>query len=81
MNFILPCWPARFQDKQFRKFIINTISEQLPLQIVPTVSFIGIEKMQEFEKLYFEWYKRSTLKPSKEYFYYSSLLTSFLNTL
>jgi len=81
MNFILPCWPARFQDKQFRKFIIYTISEQLPLQIVPTVSFIGIEKMQEFEKLYFEWYKRSTLKPSKEYFYYSSLLTSFLNTL
>jgi hypothetical protein len=81
MNFILPSWPARFQDKQFCKFIINTISEQLPMQIIPVVSFIGIEKMKEFEKIYFEWNNRLTQKPTKEYFYYSSLLTSFLHTL
>jgi len=81
ISFILPSWPARFQDPNFKLFIKDIITEHLPAQLVPSFYFLDVEKIKAFETIYFEWVSLLNNKSSKEFSQLSLLLTNFLHNL
>jgi len=81
INFILPSWPARFQDSKFKHLIEQTITEYLPAHLIPTFSFLDLEKMVAFENIYFDWINNSNDKSNELYTNASLSITKFLNNL
>jgi len=81
INFIIPNWPARFQDTQFLGILKETIGEHLPAHIVPKFVLLDLEEMDKFENLYFNWSKHLSDKNSEEFYNLSSSLTTFLYNL
>ena len=54
-SIILPNWPAKFQNDDFKNLLVNCIAENNPLHLKVNLYFIGINKMMEFEDAFFEW--------------------------
>ena len=55
VNFIFPDWPFRFQNKEFKNYIINVIDEYIPAHLSFDLFFIDINQMTQFEQSYFKW--------------------------
>jgi uncharacterized protein YegP (UPF0339 family) len=55
ISFALPCWPKRFRDKGFRRFVEKTIQSETPAHIHAKIYWLGIEQMRQYEDAYFEW--------------------------
>jgi hypothetical protein len=52
LTFIFPDWPARFQNKDFRAFIENTVREQTPVHLTVYIQWLNKEDMGVFERSY-----------------------------
>jgi len=81
VSFVIPNWPARFQDNRYISFIKDIIIEHLPAHIEPQFHFIDFNEMIQFEKLYFPWIKLLNDRSSNEFIQLSTLLTSFVYKL
>jgi len=55
VTFVLPCWPKRFRNKGFRKFVEKTIRAETPAHIQPNIFWLGITEMRDYEDAYFNW--------------------------
>tara|TARA_Y100000782_G_scaffold115415_1_gene158059 strand:- start:3234 stop:6095 length:2862 start_codon:yes stop_codon:yes gene_type:complete len=55
MSFVLPDWPARFQDNNFRTQLNDIVYESAPAHIAAVAYWIPIREMAAFEELYFSW--------------------------
>lgn len=55
LTFVLPCWPKRFRNKGFRKFVEKTILSETPAHIQANIFWLGIEEMRSYEDAYFNW--------------------------
>lgn len=55
MAVVLPAWPARFQDDNFREFTEDLFRLNAPAHIRIDFYWLGIFDMKRFEKIYFEW--------------------------
>lgn len=55
MSLILPAWPVRFQNKNFRTKFDNTMYEQAPVHIVFETYWLELKEMIDFEKTYYQW--------------------------
>lgn len=66
MSFVLPDWPARFQDLQFKRLFESTVYEQAPIQVANSIYWIGMTNMQAFEKIYFRWLEQMANPTSEE---------------
>ncbi|CAM1362686.1 conserved hypothetical protein [Tenacibaculum litopenaei] len=55
MSWVLPAWPVRFQNDNFRKVFEHTVYESLPIHIVSEFHWLTFERLQAFEELYFQW--------------------------
>ena len=55
-TIVLPAWPARFQDKEFKMFAEDLIKAIAPGYLTLNFKWLGISRMQKFEALYFEWF-------------------------
>ncbi len=55
LTFVLPCWPKRFHNKSFRKFVEKTIHSETPAHIQARIFWLGLTEMRNFEESYFEW--------------------------
>jgi hypothetical protein len=55
VTVVLPAWPARFQDKEFKMFTEDLIKAIAPGYLFLNFKWLGISRMQKFETLYFEW--------------------------
>jgi hypothetical protein len=54
-TIVLPAWPARFQDKEFKMFTEDLIKAIAPGYLTLNFKWLGISRMQKFETLYFDW--------------------------
>ncbi|OXA95879.1 hypothetical protein [Flavobacterium hercynium] len=54
-TIVLPSWPARFQDKEFKMFTEDLIKAIAPSYLHLSFKWLGISRMQKFEDLYFDW--------------------------
>lgn len=55
MSIILPSWPVRFQDINFRTKFDNIVYEHAPVHIVSKSYWIDLHELSGFEKVYFKW--------------------------
>jgi len=55
ITVIMPAWPQRFQDMNFRNFLARFIREQTPAHIFVKVCWISLEQMNEFRPVYEAW--------------------------
>lgn len=55
MSFILPSWPVRFQNANFRNNFENTCYEEVPIHIQHETYWVNYENMLYFETYYFKW--------------------------
>ncbi|WP_448699241.1 hypothetical protein ACFGVR_19930 [Mucilaginibacter sp. AW1-3] len=57
MSVIFPEWPARFQDKSYRACAEGLLKYHAPAHINMHIKWFGLNKMKQFEPLFFDWKK------------------------
>jgi hypothetical protein len=55
ISVLLPDWPARFQDEQFKSYLKDIILERIPTHISNDILWVNIKQLKAFEKRYFRW--------------------------
>lgn len=55
IHVILPAFAGRFNDMDFRRFVEETIREEVPAHILPKICWIGEEDMRKVQKAYRDW--------------------------
>ena len=55
ISIIIPSWPEKFRDINFRRFVEKTIRMETPAHIYPRICWIDLLQMNVFEKKYKEW--------------------------
>lgn len=57
ISFVLPAWPVRFADLDFRRFVEKTIRQETPAHILPKICWVDRKQMATFEQVYQRWLK------------------------
>lgn len=66
MSIILPSWPSRFQNSDFRTLVRNVFIVNAPAHIKIDFHWLEISDMKNFELLYFDWLEeRNSLHPAQ----------------
>ncbi|MCX2574536.1 hypothetical protein [Pedobacter sandarakinus] len=55
MTAVLPYWPDRFRDRNFRAFIEKTLRQEAPAHIAMNICWVSPLQMYQFEKAYKLW--------------------------
>ncbi|NEO88095.1 MAG: hypothetical protein F6J87_28145 [Spirulina sp. SIO3F2] len=55
LSVVLPDWPARFREENFRQLILQTLIAETPAHISLHVHWFNKKQMQEFEPTYAIW--------------------------
>lgn len=55
VSVIIPDWPARFQEVQFKDYVEGLIHERIPSHIANKIYAVDRKKMESFEKNYSNW--------------------------
>lgn len=57
ISIVLPAWPSRFADMDFRHFVEKTIRQETPAHILPKICWVDRKQMAGFERTYQRWLK------------------------
>jgi hypothetical protein len=55
ISVLLPFWPARFRDMNFRRFFEKTIRTEAPAHVSLKICWLNYTSMSRFESIYNEW--------------------------
>lgn len=55
MSVVLPSWPARFQDRDFREFVESLFREHAPAHVRQRFFWFSVKALKAFESVYFSW--------------------------
>tara|TARA_B110000977_G_C11091728_1_gene497192 strand:+ start:22382 stop:25147 length:2766 start_codon:yes stop_codon:yes gene_type:complete len=55
LSFIVPDWPQRFQNSEFKTYFKKIIEEHIPAQFKYNINFLDINQVGIFEDVYFNW--------------------------
>ena len=58
---VVPYWPERYQDMDFRRFFEKTLREEIPAHIHVKICWVDEEDMKRFEDLFFKWLELKAL--------------------
>ncbi|MDJ0728844.1 MAG: hypothetical protein QNJ33_02520 [Crocosphaera sp.] len=62
ISVVLPYWPNRFRDRNFRRFVERTLRLEAPAHIGLKICWINVYQMQTFETAYWEWLEQLHLE-------------------
>jgi hypothetical protein len=79
LSFFIPKWPARFQDENFRNFVLKIIYEFTPVHQNLNIQYLSIDEMNNFENIYFHWLSLLQVSNGKEFQKVSFDLISIMN--
>ncbi|BCL33736.1 hypothetical protein [Nostoc sp. MS1] len=70
ISIILPYWPERFRDMNFRSFVERTLRLEAPAHIALKIAWLNLEQMRQFEDYYRNWlqelaHNRRNLTPAR----------------
>lgn len=64
LSVILPTWPSRFQNEDFRDLLRNIIILNAPVYVHIDFQWLNSNEMADFERVYFDWLEeRIVLSP------------------
>ncbi len=55
VTIVLPYWPKRFQNNNFRTFFETTLRKEAPAHVALQIAWISPKQMLSFERAYKEW--------------------------
>lgn len=55
VTVVLPSWPARFQEPEFRSYVETLFRLAAPAYLHFNFMWLGLSKMRTFETTYFDW--------------------------
>jgi len=55
MSILIPNWVPRFQDERFKRHLVNIISQELPVHIIPNYLWLNMFELNEILSLYNEY--------------------------
>lgn len=55
LSVLLPAWPMRFRNPQFRKHAETLVASSCPAHMAVDCHWLEFEQMQHFEELYADW--------------------------
>ena len=55
ITIVLPYWPLRFRNMNFRAHVEKTIRMETPAHILPKICWVSLDDMNRFEVVYKEW--------------------------
>jgi uncharacterized protein len=55
IDVVIPCWPKRFRNMNFRRLVEQTIRMETPAHIFPRVCWVDLMQMRQLEKDYKAW--------------------------
>lgn len=55
ISVILPYWPERFSNVDFRKFVERTLRLEAPAHVALKIAWLDVGQMWEFENAYHKW--------------------------
>ncbi|OUL35160.1 hypothetical protein [Nostoc sp. 106C] len=55
ISVILPYWPERFGDMDFRSFVERTLRLEAPAHVALKIAWLDVRQMREFEVAYHDW--------------------------
>lgn len=61
-TIVIPFWPKRFNDPQFREFMETTLRRETPAHILPRICWLDTCQMREFETAYQRWLNTQEIK-------------------
>jgi hypothetical protein len=66
MSVIMPAWPSRFQNSDFKTLLCNVFCVNAPVHLDINFYWLEHSEMEDFEKCYFSWLEeRNTLYPQQ----------------
>ncbi|MCH2233069.1 MAG: hypothetical protein MK078_02365 [Crocinitomicaceae bacterium] len=68
ISFVMPSWPTRFQDANFKEFFSGLIYKELPIHLVAQDYWLNFNEMKKFEAIYIPWIESfaNDIKTQKE---------------
>jgi hypothetical protein len=64
ISVIMPSWPSRFQNSDFRSLLCNIFCVNAPVHLDIDFYWLELSEMRDFEKVYFDWLEeRNSLHP------------------
>jgi hypothetical protein len=55
ITVVLPAWPLRFSNQDFRRFVERTFRSETPAHVLPRICWVDQDQMGEFERAYQKW--------------------------
>lgn len=55
VSVILPAYTGRFRDMDFRRFVEETLRQEMPAHILPRICWVNTDDMAVIEKAYRDW--------------------------
>jgi len=52
---VLPAFTGRFRDMDFRRFVEETLRQEMPAHILPRICWVNSDDMAAIEKAYRDW--------------------------
>jgi uncharacterized protein YegP (UPF0339 family) len=66
ISVILPYWPTRFRDMNFRRLVERTLRLEAPAHIALKICWVNIYQMHEFEVAYRHWLEQLALESCQD---------------
>ena len=55
VTIVLPYWPRRFRDVDFRRFVERTLRLEAPAHIALKIAWVNVQQLQQFQTAYRAW--------------------------
>ena len=55
LSLVMPAWPSRFQDEEFRRFFELVVAMNVPAHITVDYRWLEFDEMSQFEKVFKNW--------------------------
>lgn len=82
LSLIVPTWPTRFQNENFKKMFKNILYEQLPIHIKSAIYWLNYTDLRRFEAHYFSWIQHfSGAANEKEQMHHAYQLVTLLQDI
>lgn len=62
ISVVLPYWPQRFQDMNFRRFMERTLRLEAPAHVALKICWVDVSQMRQFDVAYRAWLEQFSLQ-------------------
>ena len=78
ITIVLPYWPERFRNIDFRRFVERTLRLEAPAHVALKIAWVNVRQMRDFEVAYRHWLEQLAWETNGSTYHLSESLNSLL---